>query len=232
MPISTFNWAGESCELHRKTMKNIRLRLMAPHGAIRVSAPTKVAFAKILNFLETHKEWIVKQRARMAAQPPISSTQTMRDEHHLMLLGNKLLINRSHASNCVIKIEAEVLNLYTPEHYSLEQQEAVLEGWLRQYLMQQVEPLAHSWAKTMNLDFNELRLKRMKTRWGTCNPRAKRIWINTQLIHLPLACLEYVIVHELVHLLEASHNRRFYELMSQTLPNWKTAHLYLKSIKI
>lgn len=90
----------------------------------------------------------------------------------------------------------------------------------RSTLLQMAQTLIDNWAPKLGVNISFLGIKAMKTRWGSCNPKRQRIWLNAQLLHKPLVCLEYVVVHELVHLLEPSHNKRFYELMGQYLPDW------------
>jgi len=104
----------------------------------------------------------------------------------------------------------------------------LLQAWLRQQLSACIPDLITYWQSSMGVQVQAFGIKRMKTRWGSCNPRAGRIWLNLNLIHKPRDCLQYVLVHEMVHLLEPSHNQRFYALMSKFLPEWKICQSYLK----
>ncbi|KZS23037.1 SprT family zinc-dependent metalloprotease [Wohlfahrtiimonas chitiniclastica] len=107
--------------------------------------------------------------------------------------------------------------------------EGDLDALYRQALNAAIPPLLEKWLPIMGVTLNEWRLKKMKTRWGTCNPRAQRIWLNVYLAAYPQECLEYVIVHELTHLLEASHNHRFKALMTHFLPDWRARAELLKT---
>jgi predicted metal-dependent hydrolase len=89
--------------------------------------------------------------------------------------------------------------------------------------------LITAWEPVMGVSVAEWGVKRMRTRWGSCNPRARRIWLSLELARRPIACLEYVVVHEMVHLLERGHNRRFYAFMDQFLPDWRSARAELRS---
>ncbi len=114
------------------------------------------------------------------------------------------------------------------QHCERLQRQPVLPVWDQQAFYACVPDLIAHWQVIMEVQVAAWGIKAMKTRWGSCNPRAKRIWLNRHLIDKPKACLEYVLVHEMVHLLEASHNRRFYALMDHFLPEWRTCQSYLK----
>jgi len=96
----------------------------------------------------------------------------------------------------------------------------VLQKWYRARLNEQLSPLIAKWAPKVGVTVAEVRIKQMKTRWGSCNAQARRIWLNLELAKKPPECVEYVLVHELVHLLERQHSERFRALMDQFLPNW------------
>ena len=104
-----------------------------------------------------------------------------------------------------------------------EKREATVERWYRQQLRDRVPGLLHKWEPKLGVRVSEVRIRKMKTRWGTCNTEAGRIWLNLELAKKPLACTEYIVVHELAHLIERSHNGRFRDLMDYSLPQW---HLY------
>ncbi len=109
----------------------------------------------------------------------------------------------------------------TPETFGPSKKQGVLEQWLRSRLRTCIAALMEKWVPAMGVAVSEFRVKKMKTRWGSCNISAKRIWINTVLVHLPVGLLEYVLVHELAHLLEPGHNQRFYKIVGTHLPDWK-----------
>jgi len=114
---------------------------------------------------------------------------------------------------------------------SVDKRESVLIEWYRAELKREIPKLIEKWQRIMKVDVREFGVKRMKTRWGTCNIRAKRIWLSLELAKKDPKCLEYVVVHEMVHLLERLHNKRFYRLMDQFLPDWRERDLLLKGEK-
>jgi predicted metal-dependent hydrolase len=102
-----------------------------------------------------------------------------------------------------------------------QKREFVLQGWYRQRLKELIPPLLEKWQKLLGIRAAEFRVKRMKTKWGTCNAEARRIWLNLELVKKPVHCVEYVVVHELTHLIERRHNERFVSIMDQYLPQWR-----------
>jgi predicted metal-dependent hydrolase len=100
--------------------------------------------------------------------------------------------------------------------------ESVLQKWYRKELRAEAAPLIEKWAQRLNLAVPEFRIKRMKTKWGSCSTKSKRVWLNLELIKKPPACLEYIVVHELVHLLERHHNNTFLAHMDSLLPGWRS----------
>ena len=104
---------------------------------------------------------------------------------------------------------------------SAEERQELLTSWYRERLREQVPGLLAKWQPRLGVTVAEVRIRRMKTRWGSCNASARRIWLNSELAKKPDACLEYILVHEMVHLLERHHNERFRELMDRLIPTWR-----------
>ncbi len=110
---------------------------------------------------------------------------------------------------------------YVPENYTKEQRQRYYEKWLRKELRKDLEVLVPKWENIMNLKANEIGIKKMKTRWGSCNPKAKRIWLNLELVKKTQKHLEYIIVHELTHFIESKHNKTFKKIMNKYMPLWE-----------
>ena len=121
------------------------------------------------------------------------------------------------------------MHFYIMPHMALSEQKHFLQQWYRQQMHRLLPELIKKWSMIVGVTIAEYRVKCMKTRWGSCNPLAKRICLNLNLIHKPLGCLEYVIVHELVHLYEPKHNQRFYAFMDHFMPSWKYYQTQLES---
>ena len=105
---------------------------------------------------------------------------------------------------------------------SQKQKRNLLGQWYRERLTAQIPKLISKWEPIMRVKVSEWRIRKMKTRWGSCNFQRKRIWLNLELARWPLACLEYVVVHEMTHLIEPTHNQRFWGILDKVMPEWKT----------
>ena len=209
-------------EVAQKNIKNLHLRVYPPHGQVRVSAPKTMALDTIQVFVTSRLDWIKKQQIKIAAQKPEAPKKFVTRESHCFR-GERYQLNVIETSRAArVELNHGMIDLYVRPGSSMEKRGALLDAWYRQQLKQALPPLIEKWEKIMEVKVDEFGIKKMKTRWGTCNPNAKRIWLNLELVKKPDDCLEYVVVHEMVHLLERSHNSRFVALMDQFLPQWKS----------
>lgn len=208
-------------QIVRKNIKNLYLRVYPPDGQVRIVCPQKLDDATIKQLIDTKIPWIEQKRAKFQAQPPKSPRQYITGES-CYFKGDRYLLNVIyHQAPPKVILESAQLNLYVRYGSIDAQREKVLTNWYRQQLKAELPSLIAKWEKTIGVQINDWGVKKMKTRWGTCNPQAKRIWLNLELIKQPQHCLEYVIVHELVHLLERKHNDRFWHYVSMFMPQWQ-----------
>lgn len=114
------------------------------------------------------------------------------------------------------------LDLFVRPGSSIEQREAVLQRWYREQLKSLIPPMVEKWLAVFGVQVADWGIKKMKTKWGSCNTKARRIWLNLELAKKPMKCLEYILVHEVVHLLERHHNDRFTDLMNKAMPLWRS----------
>jgi predicted metal-dependent hydrolase len=207
----------------RKDIKNLYIRVYPPNGAVRIVSPRQLDDAAIQEFVIAKKNWIKKKQDKYKAQSPASSQEYQSGEIHYYK-GDRLILNviAHQASPKVIIREQLFLDLYVRHGSIAEQREQILINWYRQQLKAELPSLIAKWEQVIGVKTNDWGVKKMKTRWGTCNTQAKRIWLNLELSKKPHHCLEYVIVHELVHLLERNHGDRFQAYMTQFMPNWRT----------
>ena len=206
----------------RKPIKNLILRVYSP-DEVKLSAPLRLSNQAIADYLWSKQAWIQLQCQRLAAIPRMIN-------HESILLWGEVYPYTQHLTprRMYITQDEQGIHGFFPQHATLATRQRVLHAWLRQQLMEGLPALIQHWQTIIGVEVREWGIKAMKTRWGSCNPRAQRIWLNLQLIHKPPACLQAVLVHELVHLLEPSHNSRFYALMTQFLPEWRACQNYLK----
>jgi hypothetical protein len=213
--------SGIAVEVVRKAIKNLHIGVYPPDGRVRVAAPSRMAMEAIRLALIGKLGWIRKHQVRFAGQERQSPREYISGETHYYQGRRHRLNIQLHAGRPTVALRHGTLELQIAPDTSIEQREALLYNWYRRQLKQQIPELLAKWEAVIGVQAAEWGVKRMKTRWGTCNPTARRIWLNLELIKKPLHCLEYIIVHELVHLLERHHNDRFASLMDQFMPLWR-----------
>jgi predicted metal-dependent hydrolase len=206
----------------RKAIKNLHLGVYPPHGRVRVAVPLAVTDEAVRLAVIGKLGWIKRQRARFEAQPRQSAREMVRGESHYFL-GTRYrlrVIEQDGASRVALR-NRSAMELYVQPGTSTEQRERVLRRWYRQQLKELIPPLLEKWESVLDVQVAGWGIKKMKTKWGTCCVEARRIWLNLELAKKPVQCLEYIVVHELVHLIERHHNDRFVSIMDKHLPQWR-----------
>lgn len=219
--------------VHQKSIKNLHLKVLPPDGTVQVSAPYHFTLDAIRLLLIGKIGWIRAQKKKFADQPRQLARQYLSGETHYFRGRRYLLkvIQQTEAS--CIKIKGiQTLYMYVSPSLSQSGRKTLLDAWYRKQLMLQLDKIVPKRAQQMQVPLPEYRIKKMKTRWGTCNIRAQRIWLNLELIKKPPECLEYVVVHELTHLLERTHNKRFQAYMTQFMPTWRTQKQVLNEMEL
>lgn len=218
-------------EVIKKNIKNIHLSVHPPNGRVRLAAPHKTNDEAIRLFIVSKLDWIRKQRRELLEQERISARQYLSGESHYYF-GDRYLLN-VHYSRGKQHVEVtgkKEMNLYVRESSTVEQRERVMNEWYRKQLKRVIPNYIMKWEKKMNVQINDWGVRRMRTKWGSCNINDKRIWLNLELAKKSPHCLEYVVVHEMVHLLERNHNERFRAYMDQFLPNWRAIQSELNQV--
>lgn len=212
-----------SIEVVRKKIKNLHIGVYPPDGRVRVAAPTRMSLDSIRLAVVGKLGWIKKHQLKFANQERQSPGEYVTGETHYFQ-GKRYRLNVLYqpgpASVAILK--HGTIELHIPKGIDAARRERVLYEWYRCRLKEQVPELLEKWEQVIGVQSADWGVKRMKTRWGTCNIKARRIWLNLELIKKPIHCLEYIIVHELVHLLERLHNDRFTALMDKFLPLWRS----------
>jgi len=206
----------------KKDIKNIHLSVYPPTGRVRIASPLAMENESIRLFAISKLDWIKKQQKDFQNQERQPKRLYVTGETHYFK-GIRYLLNVIYhdVPPKVVLKNKKYLELYVRPDSSLEKREEVLIEWYRQQLKQQIPPLIEKWEQIMDLQVNDWGVKRMRTKWGTCNIEAKRIWLNLELAKKPERCLEYVIVHEMAHLMERHHNDRFVALLDRFFPQWR-----------
>ena len=212
---------GIDVEVVRKPIKNLHLGVYPPHGRVRVAAPLTVNDDAVRLAVITRLGWIRQQQAKFAAQARQSARSYVSGEtyFHLGAAYRLRVLRREGAPK--VRIAGDRLELTVPSASDRDYRERVVQRWQRSELREEAEPLVTSWSATMAISPPAFGIKRMRTKWGSCNAAAKRIWLNLELVKKPPACIDYLICHEVAHLIEPSHGERFIALMDRHLPRWR-----------
>jgi predicted metal-dependent hydrolase len=210
-------------EIVRKAIKNLHVGVYPPLGRVRVAAPLHLDEESIRLALVSRLGWIRRQQERFLDQERQSQREMVSGEsHYFQGKRYRLTVIEQKGNPSVTICSHDILEARVRLGSSREEREAVLDRWYRRQLREQIPKLLAKWEPKIGVTVAEWHIKRMKTRWGTCSTDARRIWLNLELIKKPLYCLEYVLVHELIHLIEPLHSDRFVEWMDKQLPNWRT----------
>ena len=212
---------GLEINVVRKNIKHLYLKVYPPEGEVRLVCPRQLDNDTIRQLIAPKIDWIVQKRTKFQAQSRRTPLQYVSGESHYYQGDRYLLEVIYQQGKPRVIIDRSQLKLYVRYGSIREQREQVLLTWYRQQLKAELPHIIAKWEAIIGVKVNEWRIKTMKTRWGTCNVQARRIWLNLELIKQPPHCLEYVVVHELVHLLERQHNARFWQYMTQFMPNWQ-----------
>ncbi len=213
---------GLPVSIVRKDIKNLHLGVYPPHGRVRVAVPLAVTDEAVRLAVVGKLGWIKRQRARFKAQPRQSAREMVRGEsHYFLAIRYRLRVIQQSGAPRVVLPNRSTMELYVQPGTTAEQRERVLHWWYRQQLKELIPPLLEKWQSALGIQVADWRIKKMKTKWGTCSVGARRIWLNLELAKKPVQCLEYIVVHELVHLIERHHNDRFISIMDKHLPQWR-----------
>lgn len=216
-------YLGEiAIEVIYKDIQNIHLSVLPPQGSVRISAPLRMDLDRIRVFAIAKLTWIKQQQAKFRNQPRETPREYLDRESHY-LWGDRYLLQ-------VIEKEAVPQVTLTPHHIQLQvrpgadipKKQSLLEAAYRQQLKEAIPPLIVQWETRLDLSLAGFTIRKMKTKWGSCSPQNRTIRLNLELAKKPRQCLEYVILHEMLHLLEPSHNQRFIALLDQFMRQWRS----------
>jgi predicted metal-dependent hydrolase len=214
-------------EVVKKDIKNIHLGVYPPIGKVRLSAPISSNDEKIRLFIVSKLPWIRKNQRKFKDKERLTHPNfTSRESHYISGRRYLLEVDVNERNKNQVILGKNKINLNIKEPYTSEKRREIFESWLRKNLRSRIEPVLQKWENRMGLFCSEWKIKKMKTKWGSCNEEAKRLWFNLELIKVDDTCLEYVIVHELAHLKHKHHNKDFFNTLSKFIPDWE----YRKSI--
>jgi predicted metal-dependent hydrolase len=204
-------------DVELKNIKNIHLSVYPPNGKVKISAPERMDLDTIRVFTISKLKWIKKQQEAFRNQERETPREYLTKESHYFKGKRYLLKVIEHNAKPKVILKQE-------------KRKQILDEWYRAELKKIVPKMIEKWEKKIGVKSNEFGIKKMKTKWGTCNTQAKRICLNLEIAKKPFECLEYIIVHELVHLLERRHNEKFIKYMNEFMPKWRFYREELNSL--
>jgi predicted metal-dependent hydrolase len=211
-----------SIDVVRKDIKNMHLAVYPPTGRVRIAAPLGVNDEAVRLFAISKIAWIRKHQRNFVSQDRQSPREYKQRESHYFQGKRYLLRITEQEAPASVKLKSKTyIDLFVRPNSTMEQKQSILNEWYRRELKKLIPALIEKWEQKIGVKVSDWQVKQMKTKWGTCNIEEKRIWINLELAKKPLHCLEYIIVHEMLHLIERHHNDRFMALMEKYMPQWK-----------
>ena len=217
-------------QIIRKRIKNLHLAVYPPDGHVRVSVPLHISDENVRLAVISRINWIRKQQAHFQEQVRQSKREMVSSESHYLWGKRYRLEVAEHQGKHEIKVKNNSwLNLTVQPGTSTARRELVLNEFYRAELKKVIPGLLEKWEPVLNEKVNDWGIKKMKTRWGSCTIEERRIWINLELAKKPPECLEYILVHEMVHLKERHHNENFRTYMDDFFPNWRLVRDLLNS---
>jgi predicted metal-dependent hydrolase len=229
----TLSVGGLSVDLVRKSIKNLHLAVYPPDGRVRVAAPWHVSEDAVRLAVATRVAWINRQRRRFRAQDRQSKREYISGETHYFLgRGYRLQLSPEGSTFKVKLAGSSRIELRAPAGADRDAREQAILRWHRRELRKRAELEAKAWAARLKFDMPEIGIKRMRTKWGTSNPSARRIWLNLELAQKPVHCISYIILHELVHFRHRKHGDEFVAVLDLMMPNWRSIRAELNELPL
>jgi hypothetical protein len=215
-----------------KDIKNVHLSVYPPVGRVRIAAPQRMSLDTIRVFALSKLDWIKQQQKKLREQERETPREYVERESHFVWGKRYLLTVTESDEPPAVELKHSRMFLRVRPGTTEEKRQAIVEAWYRDQLKLRVPPLLERWQPRLGVQVQRWFVQRMKTKWGSCNHRSHTIRLNTELAKKPPECLEYIVVHELVHLLEPTHNARFIALMDRFMPRWQIHRQVLNQLPV
>lgn len=200
----------------------MNLRIHASDGRVSISVPFRMGHEEITKFLISHIDWIRRKQKAATVHITTARPKFVTGEIHFFLgHAYRLRLIEDHKPENVLLTKDDIMELHVHPDTDRAERGAILELWYRRQLETILPKIAYTWERKIGVSIAELRIRKMKTRWGSCNIPARRIWINLELIKRPVHCIEFILIHEMLHMIERRHDNRFYSLMDRFMPQWR-----------
>jgi predicted metal-dependent hydrolase len=219
-------------EVELKEIKNVHLSVHPPAGRVHISAPAGTNVETIRMFAISKLDWIRQRQAALRGQEREAPREYIERESHYVW-GKRLLlrvVDVGDGPSVVFTHRHLVLNVR--QRTEFERKHAIVARFYRDQIKATVPNVVSEWAPRLGVEVKRFYVQQMKTKWGSCNPATQTIRLNTELSKKPKECLEYVVIHEMVHLLEPTHNARFVALMDRSIPQWQHTRQILNRLPV
>ncbi|WP_226345889.1 M48 family metallopeptidase [Agilicoccus flavus] len=214
--------AGLGVDVVYKDIKNLHISVYPPVGRVRVAAPERTDEDTIRLAIVQRLSWIKRQREQLQEAERQSIREMLSGETHYVW-GQRYQLDVSRTSgHYSVERKGKTLWVVTPEGTDVDGRRSALDRWYRREVKNAVPALLEKWQPIVGVEVDKVVVRRMKTKWGTCIARSRTIWLNPELAKKNPRCLDYIVVHELTHLLERGHGERFVALMNEFMPDWRT----------
>ena len=218
---SSINVSGIGVHIDRKEIKNLHIGVYPPDGRVRVAAPLNIDNEAVRLAIISRLSWIKRQVQHFQEQPRQTKREMVTGESHYFL-GKRYLLDVIYGSlKHEVILNHSHIELHVRANTSVENREKLLSEWYREQLYTIVKEIVPKWEERIGVKLNSWKIKKMRTKWGSCSVDKKNILLNLNLVKTPVECIEYIVVHELVHLLERYHNDSFKVYMDRFLPEWR-----------
>ena len=224
--------SGIPIDIHKKNIKNMHLQIKPPNGQVVISAPLSMDDKAIEVYARTNLGWIKKQIEKFQQQPRSAKRQYVSGETMYIWGKQYYLSFVPDSRKNSFKIQGNSIVLSMRKNSTVKQREKYIREQYRRLLKGEIEKILPKWEQITGLHCESWQIKYMITRWGTCNTEKKKLWFNLQLAQKPVECLEYVILHELIHLKERTHNSIFIAYMDMYMKNWREIRKELNDLRL
>jgi hypothetical protein len=217
----------------RKDIKHLHLAVYPPTGRVRIAAPLKVNEDAIRLYAISKLGWIKRNQRKFEGQERLPVREYKQRESHYFM-GRRYLLNiiDHDAPPKIILQRRKIIDLFIRPNTPPEKRHEIMTEWYRTELKKQIPEIISKWENILKVKVDDWQVKQMKTKWGSCNIEQKRIWVNLELVKKPDKCLEYIIVHEMLHLLVRHHNDRFLYYIDLYLPSWRQLKSELNKLPV
>ena len=203
-----------------------------PDGRVTISSPEHIALDKLKVYLLTKLQWIRKERKKIITQPRETEKLYITRESHY-LFGKRYLLKITYSvKGTKVLLHHSTIEILLPKPFDAIAKQKALHKWYRQQLALKLDALVDKWRRIIGVNPSGYTIRTMKTKWGSCSDKSGRLNFNLELVKKPIECIEYIVVHELMHFLRRHHDKDFIALMNQYLPNWQLRKKNLNELPV